>query len=103
MPFAKDLTLKDINPEWAERRSDFRKIADVPILFVPVATSYDTESNNSNSFSLFLNLSSTPEVKITKSVNKSREQVTKKEYKKEGTGRDEIGRVRYQQILQPWF
>ena len=54
------------------------------IIFVPVVTSYDSESDNSNSFSLSLNLSSTPEVKITKSVNKSGEDVTEKEYIKEG-------------------
>ena len=35
-------------------------------------------------FFLSLNLSSTPEVTITKSVNKSRKEVTEKEYKKEG-------------------
>ena len=84
IPFAKNLDLKDINPEWAEKRSGFRKLAEVPIRFVPVISSYDAEPDNSNSFSLSVNLSSTPEIKITKSVNKSGEEVTEKEYKKEG-------------------
>ena len=56
----------------------------MPISFDPIATSYDTENDNYNSFSLSLNLSSTPEVKIAKSVNKSGEEVMEKEYKKDG-------------------
>ena len=84
MPFTKNLNLKDINPEWSEKRSGYRKLDEVPIRFVPVVSSYDAEPDNSNSFSLSLNLSSTPEVKITKSVNKSGEEVTEKEYKKDG-------------------
>ena len=64
--------------------SGFRKMIKVPIHVVPVATLYDTEPDSSNSFSLSLDLSSTPEVKITKSVNKSGEEVSKKEYKKNG-------------------
>ena len=55
----------------------------MPIPFVPVATLYDADPDNSNSFSLYLNLSSILEVKITKSVNKSGEKVTEKVYKKE--------------------
>ena len=62
----------------------FERTMEVPVRFVPVATLYDAYPNSSNSFSLFLNLSSTPEVKITKSVNKSGEEVIEKEYKKEG-------------------
>ena len=84
MPFTKNLNLKDINPEWSEKRSGYRKLDEVPIRFVPVVSSYDAEPDNSYSFSLSLNLSSTPEVKITKSVNKSGEEVTEKEYKKDG-------------------
>ena len=84
MLFEKNLLLKDINPDWAEKRSGYRKIAEVPIRFVPVVSSYDAEPTNSNSFSMSLNLSSTPEVKITKSVNKSGEEVTEKEFKKQG-------------------
>ena len=64
MPFSKDLHLKDINPEWSEKRSGYRKLDEVPIRFVPVVSSYDAEPDNSNSFSLSLNPSSTPEVKI---------------------------------------
>ena len=56
----------------------------MPIRFVPVVSLYDAEPDNSNYFSLSLNLSSTPEVKITKNVNKSGEEVTEKEHKKEG-------------------
>ena len=55
----------------------------MPIRFVPVVFYYDDESTNSNSFSMSLNLSSTPEVKLTKSVNKSGEEVTEKEFKKQ--------------------
>ena len=58
----------------------FRKVADVPIRLVPVETSYDAESDNSNYFSLSLNISLTPEIKITKTVKKSGEEVTEQEY-----------------------
>ena len=47
---------------------------------VSVATSCDVESNISNSFSLSLNISLTPEIKITKTVKKSGEEVTEQEY-----------------------
>ena len=60
--------------------SVFRKMAEVPIRFAPVATFYDAELDNSYSFAL----SSTLEAKIAKSVNKGGEEVTEKEYKKEG-------------------
>ena len=66
MPFARNLLLKDINPEWAEKKFEFRKIAEVPIRFVPVVNSYDTNPDNSKSFSLSLNISSTSEVKLPK-------------------------------------
>ena len=69
MLFAKNLNLNNINPEWVEKRSGFRKLAEVPIRFVPVVSSYDTDQNNSNSFSLVW--------------NKSGEEVIEKEYKKE--------------------
>ena len=68
----------------AEKMSGYRQMAEVPICFVPVASLYDAESDNSNSFSLSLNLSSNPEVKITKSVNNSWEEVTEETYKNEG-------------------
>ena len=84
MPFANNLTLKGINPEWAERRSSYRNIAEVPIRVVPIATLYDADPDNLNFFSLSLNRSSTLGVKLTKRVNTSGEEVTKKEYKKEG-------------------
>ena len=83
MLFAKNIILDDINPEWAEKRSGFRKLDEVPICFVPVVSSYDAEPDNSNLFSLSLNLSSTPEVKITKSVKKSGEEVIEKIGKKD--------------------
>ena len=89
-PFVKNLSLKEINPEWADRRVGFRKVDDEPIHFVPIATSYDTESENSNYFPLSLNLSSTQEIKITKSVNKTGEEVTIKEYKKEGQAKQVV-------------
>ena len=84
MPFSKNMSLKDIKHDWAEKLSGFRKMTEVPIRVVPVATSYDAEPDSSNSFSLSLNLSSTPEVKITKSVNKNGKEVTEKEFKKQG-------------------
>ena len=84
MSFKKNISLKDINPDWSEKRSRYRKIAEVSIRFIPVVSSHDDEPSNSNSFSLSLNLSSTPEVKITKSVNTSGEEVTEKDFKKQG-------------------
>ena len=84
MPFAKNLVIKETKPEWAEKTSGFRKIAEVLINFVPVVSLYDADHDNSNSFSLSLDICSTLEVKITKSMNKSGEEVTEKEYKKEG-------------------
>ena len=84
MSLAKNLLRKDIKPGLAEKMSCFRKITEVLIRVVPVVTSYDTDPVNYNSFSLSLNLFSTPEVKVTKSVNKSGEEVTEMEYKKEG-------------------
>ena len=51
---------------------------------VPVATLYAADFDNSNSFSLSFNLSSSPEVKNTKRVNKSGEEAIKRVYKKEG-------------------
>ena len=80
MPFEMNLPLEDINPDWAKKRSGYRKIAEVIIRFVFVVSSYDTKPTNSNSFSMSLHLSSTPKVKITKSLNKSGEEVTKKEF-----------------------
>ena len=56
----------------------------MPICVVPITSSYDAKSNNSNSFFLSLKFSSTPEVKTTKSVNKIGEEVAEKEYKNEG-------------------
>ena len=50
----------------------------MPIRFVPVASSYDAEPDNSKS--LYLSL----KVKITKIVHKSGDEITEKEYKKEG-------------------
>ena len=71
MPFVKNISLKEINPKWVERCVGFRKVSDVPIRFVPIATSYDAKSCNSDSFSLSLDLISTPEVNITKNINRS--------------------------------
>ena len=68
MPSEKNLSLKDINSALAENRSGHRKITEVSICFVPVVSSYDDELTNSNSFFMSLNLSSTPEVKITKNI-----------------------------------
>ena len=84
MPCAKNMLIKEIKQDWADKMSGYRKMAEAPIRFVPVTTLYVTEPDDSNPFSLSLNLSSTPEVKITKSVNKSGEEVTEKEYEKEG-------------------
>ena len=78
MSFEKNLSLKDINPEWAEKCSGYRNITEVPIRIVHVVSSYDTEPTNSNSFSMSLNLFSTPEVKMTKRVNNSGEEVTER-------------------------
>ena len=82
MLFTKNLALKDIGLGLAERRIGFRKVTDAHICVVPVSTSYDDNPDSSNSFSLSLNLSATPEVEIINSRNKSREEVNEKEYKK---------------------
>ena len=58
-------------------------MVDVPIRFVPVLLSCDDDPDSSNSFSLSLNLSVTPEVNITKRINKSGDAFTEKDYKKE--------------------
>ena len=81
MPFVEIVSLKDIKFEWVERRVDFRGVYDMPIRFVSVATLCDAESDNSNSFSLSRNLFSTPEVNITKIVNKSGKEVIKRNTK----------------------
>ena len=78
IPFTKNFSLKGINPDWADKHYGYGKISEVPILFVPVVTSYNADPDNSNYFSLSLDLSSTPEVRITKSVNKSGVEVTEK-------------------------
>ena len=83
MLFTNNLVLKDINLDQTEKHSESRKIAEVPIRFNPIVTSYDADPNNSNLFSLSLILSSTPDVKITKSIHKSGEEITKKQDKKE--------------------
>ena len=80
MPFSNIMSIKDTKHDWAENMPGFRKMAEVRIRFVPVATLCDAEPDNSNYFSLSLNLSYTSEV----SVNKSGEEVSKKEYKKNG-------------------
>ena len=84
MSFSKNMAIKDIKHDWAEKMSGFRTMAEVPNLFVPVVTSYDAEPDNSNSFFFSLDLSSTPKVTINKSVNNSGEVVTEKEYEKDG-------------------
>ena len=84
MTFAKNLVLENINPEWAEKSSGYKQIAEVLIRFVPIVTTYDAESGNSKSFSFSLNLSLTPELKTIKSMNENGEKVTEKKYKKEG-------------------
>ena len=81
MSFENNLLLKDNDSVWAEKRPGYRKIIEVSILFVYVVSSYEAEPTDSNSFSISLNLSSIPEVKITKSVNKRGEEVTAKEFK----------------------
>ena len=80
MSFENNLLLTDINSGWAEKRPGYRKITEVSIFFVHVVSSYEAEPTDSNSFSISLNLSSIPEVKITKSVNKRGEEVTAKEF-----------------------
>ena len=66
MLFAKTMLIKEIKHDWAKKISGYKKMAEVHIRFVPVATLHNAESDNSNYFSLSLNLSSTPEVKLTK-------------------------------------
>ena len=73
-----------MSSESTKKRSRYRKIVEVPIHFVSVVTLYDAEPDNSNSFSMSLNFSSTPEVKIAKRVKNSGERATEKEYKKQG-------------------
>ena len=48
MPFTKNLELKDINPEWAEKYSGYRKTTEVPICVVLVVTSYEAAPDNYN-------------------------------------------------------
>ena len=52
MPFTKNLSLKDNNPEWTEKRSGYRNVAELLISFVYVVTSCDTDTDNSNSYFL---------------------------------------------------
>ena len=75
--------LSDCKPEWAERQGK-RQVADVPVRFIPVASPYDDEKSTAHSFSLALNLSSTPEVKTTTTTNEKGEKVKEKSYVKEG-------------------
>ena len=77
-----DKQLKDCRPEWAEIKGS-KMVGQPPIRFVPKATEYD-EDCPSNSFSLYLNLNSTPEVTLKKRKLESGEEVTEKEYSKEG-------------------
>ena len=58
-------------------------IGQPPIRFVPSKTEYDNESP-SNSFSLYLNLNSNPEVTLKKRKLESGEEITEKEVTKEG-------------------
>ena len=75
--------LSDCKPEWAERQGK-RQVADVPVRFIPVVSPYDDEKSTAHSFSLSLNLSSTPEVKTTTTTNEKGEKVREKSYVKEG-------------------
>ena len=93
MLYQNNLTLKELDIDRTERRVGFRKITDMLTHFIHVATSYDAESDNSNYFSLSLNLSPTSEVKVTKTVNKSGEKVTENEYKKEGQVKQEAKKL----------
>ena len=75
--------LSDCKPEWAERQGK-RQVAEVPVRFIPVISPYDDEKSTAHSFSLLLNLSSTPEVKTTTTTNDKGEKVKEKSYVKEG-------------------
>ena len=77
-----DKQLRDCRPEWAEIKGS-RMIGQPPIRFVPSKTEYDNESP-SNSFSLYLNLNSNPEVTLKKRKLESGEEITEKEVTKEG-------------------
>ena len=75
--------LSGCKSEWAERQGK-RQVADMPAHVIPVASPYDDEKSTAHSFSLALNLSSTPEVKTTTTTNNKGEQVEEKSYAKEG-------------------
>ena len=77
------LQFSDCKPEWAERQGK-RQVADVPVRFIPVVSPYDDEKSTAHSFSLALNLFSTPEVKTTTTTNEKGEKVKEKSYVKEG-------------------
>ena len=72
-----DKQLRDCRPEWADTKG-YKMIGQPPIRFVPTKTEYDNDSP-SNSFSLYLNLNSTPEVTVKKRKLESREEITEKE------------------------
>ena len=52
MPFSKNMSIKNIKHDWAEKISGYRKMTEVPIRFVPVATLYDAEPDSSLFFSV---------------------------------------------------
>ena len=75
--------LSDCKPEWAERQGK-RQVADVHVRFIPVVSLYYDEKSTAHSFSLALNLSSTPDVKSTTTTTEKGEEVKENSYVKEG-------------------
>ena len=74
--------LSDYKLEWAEKQGK-RQVADVPVQFIHVSSPYDDEST-AHSFTLSLNPSGTPEVKIKMAKNDKGDSVTEKTYVKKG-------------------
>ena len=74
--------LSDCKPEWDERQGK-RQVTDLPVCFIHVVLPYNDENSTAHSFSLALNLSSTPEFKTTTTTNEKGEKVKEKSYVKE--------------------
>ena len=76
------IKLPDCNPEWSEMQGDYQ-VTDVPVWFIYISLPYNNESIT-HSFTLSLNLSETPEMKVEMTKNNKGYSVTENTYVKEG-------------------
>ena len=83
-----DNQLKECNLKWAEKT-----VCKILIRFVPKTTDYDVD-DSANTFSLYLNLNSSPEVIIKYRKQEYREDVLEKEVSKEGQVRQTVKKLR---------